>query len=63
LVGKLAEMQKCILNFILKEYAGKASVGVAALPDGERVCKHWQETRASMLGESDRKSKLHLAST
>jgi hypothetical protein len=37
-------MQHCIQSFISKkkENAGKASVGVAALP-GASACKHWQE--------------------
>ncbi len=30
-------MLNCIQSFIFKEYVGKASVGVAALPGGERV--------------------------
>ena len=37
MVGKLASMLNCIQSFIFKEYARKASVGVAALPGGERV--------------------------
>jgi len=37
-------VQHCIQSFILKEKAGKVSVGVAALP-GARVCKLWQERR------------------
>ena len=50
MVGKLASMLNCIQSSIFKEYAGKASVGVAALPVAS-ACKHWQETRAKMLGE------------
>jgi hypothetical protein len=34
-------MQHCIQSVISKEKAGKASVGVAALPDA-RACKQWQ---------------------
>jgi hypothetical protein len=36
-------MQLCIQHFISQENAGKASVGVAALP-GASACKLWQET-------------------
>ena len=35
-------MQHCIQSFVSKENAGKASVGVAALPDAS-ACKLWQE--------------------
>ena len=41
MVGKLAYLQHCIQSFVSKENAGKASVGVAALP-GASACKHWQ---------------------
>ena len=37
-------MEHCTQSLISKENAGKASVGVAALP-GARACKHWQERR------------------
>jgi hypothetical protein len=37
-------MQHCIQSFISKENAGKASLGVADLPDAS-ACKLWQERR------------------
>ncbi len=37
-------MQHCIQSFISKENAGKASVGVAALP-GASACKFRKERR------------------
>jgi hypothetical protein len=43
-------MQLCIQSFISKENAGKASVGVAALP-GARACKLWQERREQRCWE------------
>jgi hypothetical protein len=49
-------MQHCIQSFISKENAGKASVGVAAMP-GASACKLWQ------LGERDRERKLHDTSS
>ena len=51
-------MQHCMQSFILKEKAGKASVGVAELADSSAGCAHVQalagEKGAKMLGESDR---------
>ena len=43
-------MQSCIQSFIHKEQAGKASVGVAALP-GASACKLWQERREQRFRE------------
>jgi hypothetical protein len=44
-------MQHCIQSFIsTKEQAGKASVGVAALP-GASACKLWQERREKRCWE------------
>ena len=42
MVEKLAYKQHCIQSFISKDNVGKASVGVAALPDAS-ACKLWQE--------------------
>ncbi len=50
LVRKLALKQHCIQSFISKENAGKASVGVAALP-GASACKLWQERREQRCWE------------
>jgi hypothetical protein len=43
-------MQHCIQSFISKENAGKASVGVAALP-GASACTFWQESREQSCWE------------
>ena len=43
-------MQNCIQSFISKENAGKASVGVAALP-GASACTHLQERREQRCSE------------
>jgi hypothetical protein len=46
-------MQHCTQSFISEENAGKASVGVAALP-GASACKLWEERRHSFLRVSSR---------
>jgi hypothetical protein len=49
-------MQHCIQSFVSKENAGKASVGVAALPGASACKRDWTGEESKDVGSDDRES-------